>query len=405
MHILHTADWHIGKSLDGFSRIDEQRKFLDFFVEKSKEINPDLIIIAGDIFDTANPSALAETLFYDTLSKISANTSALCVIIAGNHDSPKRLASAKSLAKSHGIIIYESHNDDIKVGNYKNAKVLSCNKGVIKVEINGKIANILAMPYISENRLGESFSDLSDTEKDMSKSFQEKFEALIREKEKFFKKDEFNIMIAHLFAIKASVSDEKVGYSLGGAYIVDSSSFAKTADYIALGHVHKYQVIGGTQKRAYYSGSPLHYNKMEVKTEKKLILDVTIDDEKNLSIKEIEIPIFKKIEIWNADSIEEAIKMSEAKKDEDSFVYLNIKTDRLMSNEDIRLIKSNKKDIIQITPIMEIGTLQIVAENMLDKSDEEKFVEFFKERYQISPDENIIKRYLDIINFDAEDLD
>ena len=405
MRILHTADWHIGKSLDGFSRIDEQRKFLDFFVEKSKEINPDLIIIAGDIFDTANPSALAETLFYDTLSKISANTSALCVIIAGNHDSPKRLASAKSLAKSHGIIIYESHDDEIEVGNYKNAKVLSCNKGVIKVEINGKIANILAMPYISENRLGESFADLSDTEEDMSKSFQEKFEALIREKEKFFEKDEFNIMIAHLFAIKASVSEEKVGYSLGGAYIVDSSSFAKTADYIALGHVHKYQVIGGTQKRAYYSGSPLHYNKTEVKTKKKLILDVTIDDEKNLSIKEIEIPIFKKIEIWNADSIEEAVKMSEAKKDEDSFVYLNIKTDRLMSNEDIRLIKSNKKDIIQITPIMEIGTLQIVAENMLDKSDEEKFVEFFKERYQISPDENIIKRYLDIINFDAEDLD
>ena len=239
----------------------------------------------------------------------------------------------------------------------------------------------------------------------MSKSFQEKFEALIREKEKFFEKDEFNIMIAHLFAIKASVSEEKVGYSLGGAYIVDSSSFAKTADYIALGHVHKYQVIGGTQKRAYYSGSPLHYNKTEVKTEKKLILDVTIDDEKNLSLKEIEIPIFKKIEIWNVDSIEEAVKMSEAKRDEDSFVYLNIKTDRLMSNEDIRLIKSNKKDIIQITPIMKIGSLQIVAENMLDKSDEEKFIEFFKERYQISPDENIIKRYLDIINFDAEDLD
>lgn len=208
-------------------------------------------------------------MFYNTLSNISENTSALTVIIAGNHDSPKRLASAKSLAKSHGIIIYESHDDEIEVGNYKNTRVISCNKGVIKVEINGKIANILALPYISENRLGESFADLSDTEENMSKSFQEKFEALIYEKEKYFEKDEFNIMIAHLFAIKASVSDEKVGYSLGGAYIVDSSSFAKTADYIALGHVHKYQVIGGTQKRAYYSGSPLHYNKTEVKTEKK----------------------------------------------------------------------------------------------------------------------------------------
>lgn len=403
MRIIHTADWHIGKSLDGFSRLEEQKKFLDFFVEQVERISPDIIIIAGDIFDTANPSAVAETLFYDTLSKISANTSALIVIIAGNHDSPKRLASAKSLAKSHGIIIYESHDDDIEVGKYKNANVISCNDGVIKVEINSKTTNILAMPYISENRLGESFADLSKSDEDTAKSFQEKFETLIRKKEEFFNKDEFNIMIAHLFAIKASISDEKVGYSLGGAYIVDSSAFAKTADYIALGHVHKYQVVGGTDKRAYYSGSPIHYNKTEVKTQKKVILDIIIDDEKNISVNEIEIPIFKKIEIWNADSIEEAVTMSLDKKDEESFVYLNIKTDKVISNDDIRQIKSNKRDIIQITPIMEIGNIQIVAENMLEKSDEEKFIEFFKERYETEPNENMVKRYLDIISTDIDE--
>ena len=403
MRIIHTADWHIGKSLDGFSRLEEQKKFLDFFVIQVERISPDIIIIAGDIFDTANPSAVAETLFYDTLSKISANTSALIVIIAGNHDSPKRLSSAKSLAKSHGIIIYESHDDDIEVGKYKNATVISCNDGVIKVEINGKTANIIAMPYISENRLGESFADLSKSDEDTAKSFQEKFEALIRKKEEFFDKDEFNIMIAHLFAIKASISDEKVGYSLGGAYIVDSSAFAKTADYIALGHVHKYQVVGGTDKRAYYSGSPIHYNKTEVKTQKKVILDIIIDDEKNLSVNEIEIPIFKKIEIWNADSIEEAVTMSLDKKDEESFVYLNIKTDKVISNDDIRQIKSNKRDIIQITPIMEIGNIQIVAENMLEKSDEEKFIEFFKERYETEPNENLVKRYMDIISTDIDE--
>lgn len=403
MRIIHTADWHIGKSLDGFSRLEEQKKFLDFFVMQVERISPDIIIIAGDIFDTANPSAVAETLFYDTLSKISANTSALIVIIAGNHDSPKRLASAKSLAKSHGIIIYESHDDEIEVGKYKNATVISCNDGVIKVEINGKTANILAMPYISENRLGESFADLSKSDEDTAKSFQEKFETLIRKKEEFFNKDEFNIMIAHLFAIKASISDEKTGYSLGGAYIVDSSAFAKTADYIALGHVHKYQVVGGTDKRAYYSGSPIHYNKTEVKTQKKVILDIIIDDEKNLSVNEIEIPIFKKIEIWNADSIEEAVTMSLDKKDEESFVYLNIKTDKVISNDDIRQIKSNKRDIIQITPIMEIGNLQIVAENMLEKSDEEKFIEFFKERYETEPNENMVKRYMDIISTDIDE--
>ena len=95
--------------------------------------------------------------------------------------------------------------------------------------------------------------------------------------------------------------------------------------------------------------------------------------------------------------------MSLDKKDEESFVYLNIKTDKVISNDDIRQIKSNKRDIIQITPIMEIGNIQIVAENMLEKSDEEKFIEFFKERYETEPNENLVKRYMDIISTDIDE--
>ena len=95
--------------------------------------------------------------------------------------------------------------------------------------------------------------------------------------------------------------------------------------------------------------------------------------------------------------------MSLDKKDEESFVYLNIKTDKVISNDDIRQIKSNKRDIIHITPIMEIGNIQIVAENMLEKSDEEKFIEFFKERYETEPNENMVKRYMDIISTDIDD--
>ena len=95
--------------------------------------------------------------------------------------------------------------------------------------------------------------------------------------------------------------------------------------------------------------------------------------------------------------------MSLDKKDEESFVYLNIKTDKVISNDDIRQIKSNKRDIIQITPIMEIGNIQIVAENMLEKSDEEKFIEFFKERYETEPNENMVKRYMDIISTDIDE--
>ena len=400
MKILHTSDLHIGKSLDGFSRIEEQEQFLHFLVDTCESLQPDIIIIAGDIFDTANPSALAETLFYECISQISSKTKSLIVIIAGNHDSPKRLASAKSLAKSHGIIIYEHHNDEIILGQYKHAKILSCNNGVIKVEINNKIAKIMAIPYISEARLNETLISLSDTDEQGGKSFQEKFETIINDKVKYFDNNEYNIMIAHLFTAKSNIENTNLGYSIGGAYIVDASAFPQNADYIALGHIHKYQVVSGVNKRAYYCGSPIHYNKTEAKTEKKHILLAQLSKEKELTVEKIQIPIYKKIDIWQANSVEQAIQMSEERKDENSFVYLEIKTDRVISNEEIRIIKSNKKDIIEIRPILMSNDIFTVTENMLDKSDEDKFIEFFKEKNKVQPDDKIVKRYLDIANFE-----
>ena len=71
MKILHTADWHLGKNLEGQSRLDEQQEFLNDFVKIVEDNNIDLVIIAGDIYDTSNPPARAEKLFYDTLKKLS----------------------------------------------------------------------------------------------------------------------------------------------------------------------------------------------------------------------------------------------------------------------------------------------------------------------------------------------
>ena len=403
MRILHSGDWHLGKTLDGFSRIEEQEQFLDFFVDKSGEILPDIIIIAGDIFDTSNPSAIAERLFYDTIKKISDNTSSLIIVIPGNHDSPKRLSSAKMLARTHGVIIYENHDDEIEIGSYKDAQVLSCINGVIKVKINEKIANIIALPYISESRLNESLQNLFDSDEENAKSFQKKFESLVEQKSAYFDENEYNIMIAHLFTVKARISEEETGYSLGGAYIVDSSAFPQNADYIALGHIHKMQCVSGADKRAYYSGSPIHYNKTEVKTQNKVILQIDIQKDKTLEVKQINIPIYKKIEIWNADDIESAIQMSKDKSDENSFVYLSIKTDRIITNEEIRQIKSNKKDIIEIRPIMSVEHILTNSENMIEKTEVEKFTQFYKEKNKVDPPENIIKRYIQIIEKDYDE--
>ena len=84
MKLIHTADWHLGKNIEGHSRLEEQRLFLKDFINICEEEQADIIIIAGDIYDNYNPSAMAEQLFYDTLKQLSRNGDCMTVVIAGN---------------------------------------------------------------------------------------------------------------------------------------------------------------------------------------------------------------------------------------------------------------------------------------------------------------------------------
>ena len=88
MRILHTGDWHLGKNLEGQSRMDEQEMFLKDFVNIVEENKIDLIIIAGDVYDSPNPPARAERMFYDTLKQLSKDGDRMTLVISGNHDSP-----------------------------------------------------------------------------------------------------------------------------------------------------------------------------------------------------------------------------------------------------------------------------------------------------------------------------
>ncbi len=94
MKLIHTADWHLGKNIEGYTRLEEQRQFLKDFIKICEDEQADMIIIAGDIYDNYNPSAMAEQLFYDTLKQLSRNGSCMTVVISGNHDNPDRLTAS-----------------------------------------------------------------------------------------------------------------------------------------------------------------------------------------------------------------------------------------------------------------------------------------------------------------------
>jgi exonuclease SbcD len=98
VRILHTSDWHLGRALEGINRLDEQREFIDQLVEMAEDESIDLVLVAGDVFDTYNPSAVAEELYYDAVYRLSAKGQRGVVVIAGNHDNPDRLCAASPLA-------------------------------------------------------------------------------------------------------------------------------------------------------------------------------------------------------------------------------------------------------------------------------------------------------------------
>ena len=402
MRILHTGDWHLGKNLEGQSRMDEQELFLNDFINIVEENDIDLVIIAGDVYDSSNPPARAEKMFYNTLKKLSKNGERLTLIIAGNHDNPERLVAAGPLAMEHGIIMVGTPKTVVSCGEYGNHKVVSSKEGVVEVEINGEKAVILTVPNPSEKRLSEVLYGEMDDDEDRLKTYGERIKTLFDNLKQNYREDTINLAVSHLFAMGSEEGGSERSIQLGGSYIINGSYLPKEAQYIALGHVHKPQIVPGTNKRARYSGSPLHYNKKEINMNKKcFIIDVKPKEECKIS--EVEFKVYKPIEIWKCESIEDAIEKCEINKDRECWVYLEIKCDRYIREDEIKKMKDIKKDILEISPKIIDSYDEEVAVSIQDKSFDEIFKDFYKKERNVEADEEVVELFLKLISEEGEE--
>ncbi len=398
MRILHTSDWHLGKSLEGASRMDEQEAFLNDFIEIVKEKNADMVIIAGDVYDTANPPARAEKMFYDTLKKLSSNGERIPLVIAGNHDNPERLVAAGPLARDHGIIMLGTPKSVADTGEYGKHKVVDSGEGYVEVEINGERAVVLTVPYPSEKRLNEVLYDAMDEEEQRVKTYGERIKSLFDTLSQKYREDTINIAVSHLFAMGSEEAGSERNIRLGGSFIVDGGCFPEKAQYIALGHIHKPQLVPGTNKKARYAGSPIHYSKKEINFDKKaFIIDIKANEE--CTVEEVKFKVYKPIEVWKCESIEEAIDMCEENKDKNCWVYLEIKTDRYLREDEIKAMKSKKMDILEISPIiMGENAEEIDLNSFSEKTFDEIFREFYIKERQVEPQQELMELLLGILN-------
>lgn len=405
MRILHTGDWHLGKNLEGTSRMDEQEAFLSDFVQIVEENNIDMIFIAGDIYDTPNPPARAEKMFYDTLKKLSGDGKRLTLVIAGNHDNPERLVAAVPLAREHGIIMAGTPKTVVEPGEYGNHKVIRSGEGFVELEINKEKAVVLLVPYPSEKRLNEVLYGAMDEEEERLSSYGDRIQLLFDSLSKNFREDTVNLVLSHLFAMGSEESGSEKNVQLGGSFIVNGSCFPKEAQYIALGHIHKPQIVPGTGKKARYSGSPLHYNKKEIGFQKKcFIIDVEVG--KECQIEELNFKVYKPIEIWKCETIEEATRKCEENKDKESFVYLEIKTDRYIREDEIKQMKSLKKDILEIHPLISTDeNEEIDSKSFYEKPLEEIFLEFYLKERKVEPEKEVVETLLSVLYEEDENIE
>ena len=393
MKILHSADWHLGKLLENRTRYDEQRHFIDEIVEIIKKENIDMVIIAGDIYDTSNPSATAETMFFDAMVKLTLERTVPIVLISGNHDSPLRLLAGSDMLKEYGVFIAAGQLQDFDM-NFGAYHICSDENGAVIIDKNGEKAVIAPLPYVSDKRINEMIHSLGD-DGENSLSYSDKVKELMEKLSRGFREDTINVVVAHLFTMDGLESTSERKIQLGGSYAVDVNAFPEKADYIALGHLHKPQTVPGLDKRGFYSGSPIAYSKDE-SVYAKAVNIVELKKGSDMEIQKLPLSCIKPIEVYKCNSIEEAIEKCKINAGIESYVYIDIKSDRPLLMEEIRTMKSYKADILE-TRVLIDGQDDEEVLDIEEMTISENFIDFYKKKRGCEPDEETLETFLSIM--------
>jgi exonuclease SbcD len=239
MRFLHTADWHVGKTLVGRSRLDEQERVSAEIVDIAKRERIDCVLLAGDIFDSPAPTADAQRVVCDALAEI-AGAGMAAVIVGGNHDH-RRLAALRKLAGRLKIFIRPGPRDGDESGMISYAK-------------NGEQAKIAMLPWIPEFQVMDS-RQIQRPRNEWNQVYSEHIAARCSRLAEGFAANTINILLAHLFVDGGEATGSERPAHVAQAFAVRPDRLPR-AHYIALGHLHKPQEVPAPS-RCVYAGSPL----------------------------------------------------------------------------------------------------------------------------------------------------
>ena len=294
MNLLHTSDWHLGRTLYAKKRYEEFDSFLTWLAETIEQKSIDALLIAGDLFDTTTPSNRAQALYYRFLCRVAASRCRHVVVIAGNHDSPSFLNAPRELLKALDVHVIGSacENPEDEV--------------LVLADPQGRAELIVcAVPYLRDRdiRVAEAGESIEDKDRKLIDGIRNHYAAVGQVAER--KRSELGgdipiVGMGHLFTAGGQTLD---GDGVRELYIgslaqVTTGIFPVCFDYLALGHLHVPQTVGGLETIR-YSGSPLPMGFGEARQQKS-VCEVEFQG-RSASVGLIDVPCFQKLERVKGD--------------------------------------------------------------------------------------------------------
>ncbi len=389
MRILHTSDWHIGKRLMTRLRLDEQEEVLEEILSICNNNNIDIVLVAGDVFDTYLPPADAEDLFFKMITKFAENGRAV-VIISGNHDDNVRLSASTPLAEKNGIYIIGNINQIPSINLTRRIKIVSSGACYLVLENeNGERVYLNTLPFPNESRFNES--------KNEDESYLDKMKRWSSIGEKEFKGDMPYIFMSHLFVAGGQVCDSERRIDVGGERAVPLSALPD-ADYIALGHLHKRQVF--SQKKVIYSGSILQYAFDEANTKKSVtIFDATENGIEN--IQEIELLKGKKLVRLESNSVGDGLDLLQ-KYSDGCFIELTLNLKEPLTTLETKALQEQNGNLISLKTNILSQDFNGDITSKRDLSSKELFEEYYKSLYEVEPPQELMSLYLELLETEDE---
>ncbi len=284
MKILHTADWHLGKKLEHNERTEEHQHFLNWLIEKLASECIDVLIIAGDVFDSGNPPNTAFEQYYRFLRQVKNTCCREVIIVGGNHDSISTLNAPKELLKYFNVHIVGGVPEEFT------EQIIPVKDDAGNVQLV-----VCAIPFLRDRDIRLSVSGETTAEREsrirqgIGNHYNRFKEHLIQ-----YKADGVPVIATgHLFAAGSSTSESEKEIHVGNLGQVYADQFPVEFDYIALGHIHRPQIVN-QMNHIRYSGSPVPLSFSETE-DKKQVLILEFEAGKQTRIEEMEVPCCRRL--------------------------------------------------------------------------------------------------------------